>query len=58
MDTLILLLVLLLTWGFGPDKLKNNPKKSDIKDLLKNVGLNKVILNGNYLIKDKNIYRF
>ena len=43
-------------WGFGPDKLKNNPKKSDIQDLLKHVGLNKVSLNDNYLIKDENTY--
>ena len=43
-------------WGFGPDKLKNNPKKSDIQDLLEFVGLNKVSLNDNYLIKDENTY--
>ena len=43
-------------WGFGPDKLKNNPKKSDIQDLLEHIGLNKVSLNDNYLIKDENTY--
>ena len=43
-------------WGFGPDKLINNPKQSEVNSLLKNVGLNKIVLENNVLIKSKGAY--
>ena len=43
-------------WGFGPDKLKNNPKNSDIQNLLKYVGLTKVSLGDSYLVKNRETY--
>ena len=43
-------------WGFGPDKLINNPKKSEVNNLLNLVGLNKIDIGDNFLIKNKGTY--
>ena len=43
-------------WGFGPEKLTNNPKKSEVNNLLQYVGLNKIKSGDNFLIKNKNTY--
>ena len=43
-------------WGFGPEKLINNPKKSEVNNLLQYVGLNKIKSGDNFLIKNENTY--
>ena len=43
-------------WGFGPDKLINKPKKSEVNNLLNLVGLNKIDIGDNFLIKNKGTY--
>ncbi len=43
-------------WGFGPDKLINNPKNSEVNNLLNLVGLNKIDIGDNFLIKNKGTY--
>lgn len=43
-------------WGFGPKKLLNNPKQSELNSVLKHVGLNKISFENNSLIKSKETY--
>ena len=43
-------------WGFGPEKTINNPKKYEVSNLLEHVGLNKITLSDNFLIKNKDTY--
>ena len=43
-------------WGFGPEKLINKPKKSEVYNLLKYVGLNKIKSGDNFLIKNRDTY--
>ena len=47
---------MLTLWGFGPEKLINNPKKSEVNNLLQYVGLNKIKSGDNFLIKNENTY--
>lgn len=44
-------------WGFGPEKIKSTPTNNQVDSLMQYVGLDKVKLENNQVVKDnKNIY--